>query len=53
MAKLAECGKRTKSTDDVDKMWTVLEKHAGGKTSEELSPMDPYKRDLLYVDKEW
>ena len=43
MAKLAKRGKRINNVDDAGKMWTVPEKHAGGKTSGELLPMDPAK----------
>ena len=50
MAKLAKRGNRVKNMDDVDKTWTVLEKRVG---SEELSPVDPYRRDLLCVDRKW
>ena len=49
MAKVAKCGKCIKNVDNTEKMWTIQEKRASAK---ELSPVDPYKRDLLCVNKE-
>ena len=42
-----------KKADDADKMRAVLEKCASGKIGKELLSMDPYKCNLLCVDKKW
>ena len=47
-AKVPKRGKCVKNADNTEKTWIVQEKRAN---VAELSPMDPYRRDLLFIDK--
>ena len=51
VARWAQCRKRIKNVDNMDKIFMVLEKCASGKIGGELSLVDPSKRNLLCVDK--
>ena len=42
----AKCGKRVKNADNAQKTWILPEKHAASKL-----PVEPYKRNLLWVDE--